>query len=107
LASGKAVARIGDHGTGICHLHSPALAFTTTFTTGSSVMTTDGIGVCVIGSTGLATCGHHTRATTGSGLCGATDGSFHRVGDTGVISEDASGNSTYTVTTGSPTMDSL
>ncbi|MDF2435465.1 MAG: hypothetical protein JWP44_5096 [Mucilaginibacter sp.] len=101
----RQVCRIGDQGEGICFAHDTPQNFTTTFTTGSAVMFADGIQICVVGTIGTTTCGHHTRATTGSGLSGATDGAIHRVGDVGVVIEDERG--TYTATTGSPSVDSL
>jgi hypothetical protein len=100
----KQVCRIGDTGQGTCFLHDPPRQFTTTFTTGSAVMFADGIAICVVGTLGTTDCGHHTRATTGSGLSGATDGAIHRVGDEGVVIEDTRG--TYVAITGSPFVDS-
>jgi hypothetical protein len=109
MATLKAICRIGDQGQGICYLHASPTAFTTTFVSnpGSSTITADGLEVCTIGAIGNATCGHNTRATTGSGASSDPNGNaFHRVGDTGVILQDTSGKSTYTATTGSPTCSS-
>lgn len=104
----KPICRIGDTGQGTCYLHSSPTAFTTTFYSNpNTTVTADGFEVCTIGALGHTTCGHTTRATTGSGL--STDilgNAFHRVGDSGIVVEDSSGQSTYTATTGSPTCSS-
>lgn len=99
------VCRIGDQGEGICYNHTEPTAFTTTFYTGSATVTVDGIQVCIVGTLGHTTCGHTTRATTGSGLSTAPEGELHRVGDVGIVIDPAGGN--YTATTGSPTTTSL
>jgi hypothetical protein len=104
------VARIGDQCAGICYLHTPALNFTGTFTTGSSISTADGQAICISNghTESTLTCGHHGISVTGSTLCTTTDGGgFHRIGDTGRVLEDTSGRSTYVVTTGSSTVQCL
>jgi hypothetical protein len=100
------VCRIGDQGEGICYEHPSPTAFTTTFVSNpGTTVTADGIEVCTIGAIGNTTCGHHTRAVTGSGQSQDINGNaFHRVGDTGIVIENPEG--TYTVTTGSPTVTS-
>lgn len=105
MAGTKAVCRIGDQGEGICYAHDTPTPFTTTFYTGSQIIDVGGIRVCIVGTFGHTTCGHTTRATTGSGLSGSTEGALHRVGDTGVVVENEQG--TYTATTGSAVVDSL
>lgn len=95
---GEPVARVGDRGVGICPNHGSPLVYTTTFNTGSPTATADGIPVCVVGSTGVSTCGHNTTALTGSSLCSSGGLGYHRVNDTG------QNFGTYTVTTGSPTV---
>lgn len=98
------VARIGDQGYGTCHNHDHPVDCTITFTSGDSYVTADGIPVCVVGSVGTTSCGHTIIATTGSSICVGTGGKgIHRVGDTGEVV----GGGTYTVTSGSPTVDSL
>jgi len=95
----QAVARVGDTGSGICTLHGVTpVAYTVTFTTGSPIGTLDGAAICVVGSQGLATCGHTTTALTGSATCTLGGLAIHRVGDTGTT-----GGGSYTVITGSPT----
>lgn len=96
----QAVARVGDHGVGVCPLHDSPVEYTTTFTTGSSTTTADGQPVCIVGSLGNASCGHQTIATTGSAVSVSNGQPVHRVGDTGHIVGAPGG--TYTVTTGSP-----
>jgi hypothetical protein len=108
MSSLQELCRVGDQGTGVCWctdgVHTPGIAITTTFTNGSVIATADGKQVCIVNLTkGQASCTHHTIALTGSGLCGTTEGEFHRVGDTGTIIEDTTGRSYYTATTGSPT----
>jgi hypothetical protein len=104
MATLQPVCRIGDTGQGICYLHASPTEFITTFYSNPGTTTTaDGLVVCTIGALGHATCGHTTRATTGSGQSQDILGNaFHRVGDTGVIIEDTSGESVYTAITGSP-----
>lgn len=94
----QAVARVGDTGSGICTLHGQTpVAYTVTFTTGSPIGTADGSAICVVGSQGIATCGHTTTALTGSPTCTLGGFAVHRVGDTGTT-----GGGSYTVITGSP-----
>lgn len=95
--SEQAVARVGDHGSGVCTLHDSPVAYTVTFTTGSSSATADGLAICVVGSQGVASCGHPTVALTGSSIVQVNGQAIHRVGDTGTT-----GGGTYTVTSGSP-----
>ena len=106
MATLKPVCRIGDQGTGICHLHDSPTPYTTTFISNpGTTVTADGIEICTIGAIGNATCGHQTVATTGSGQStDALGNAFHRVGDQGHIIGDTAG--IYTATTGSPTVSS-
>ena len=101
---GHAVCRIGDTGSGLCHLHGAnPVAYTTTFYEGSPTFTADGIAVVRVGDHGHASCGHTTIAISFSGVDDADGKGIHRVGDTGYIV--GSSISTYTAMTGSPTTD--
>lgn len=101
MASQK-VTRIGDQGVGICTLHGDVpVNYTTIFNTGSPTTNADGKPILRIGDHGLASCGHTTTALTGSGVYFADGIAVHRVGDTGTT-----GGGSYTVTTGSPNVDS-
>lgn len=100
------VTRVGDQGQGVCPLHDSPVAYTTTFTTGSSTTTADGMPVCIVGSLGLASCGHQTIALTGSSVSTSNGQPIHRVGDTGKIVGAGEGSGGYVVTTGSPTVSS-
>lgn len=101
----RKITRVGDTGEGYCSApsHEPNKHFTTTFRTGFAKMTVNGRQVCVIGTIGDTTCGHTTRATTGSGKSSLGGIRLHRVGDTGIVVEDP--GSTYTAITGSPNFD--
>lgn len=106
--TGQAACRVGDQGvwTSKCTLHDEPQEFTTTFTSGSAIADILGVPICINDLTiGLATCGHHTLAKSGSGDSGTSEGTVHRVGDVGIILEGGSG--TYVATSGSPIVDSL
>jgi uncharacterized Zn-binding protein involved in type VI secretion len=94
------VARIGDIGIGVCPNHGSPQIYTTTFNTGSAVLTADGKPVCTVGCFGTSTCGHQTTALTGSTIYKSNGLGIHRIGDIG------QNYGQYTVTTGSPTVQS-
>lgn len=97
---GQKVARVGDIGIGVCTNHSSPQIYTTTFTSGEATVKADGLPICTIGSFGNSTCGHQTTADTGSALIKLNGKPVHRIGDTG------HNYGQYTVTTGSPTVES-
>lgn len=80
---GQPLARIGDIVTGYCNGpgHPSGREFVGTWSTGSSVVTADGIGVVRVGDVGTTDCGHTFVAITGSPLSNVDDISVHRVGD--------------------------
>lgn len=92
-------ARVGDTGSGICYGHLVPTPFTTTFTSGANSCLVNGKPACVVGSTGITSCGHTTTATTGSSINYKEGKPSHRVGDAGVVD---GGLGTYIVDTGSP-----
>lgn len=106
----KSVCRVGDIGTGVCHLHGTPQEYTTTFTEAGSFGNLfegeiGGVKFVTIGTLGNASCGHQTIAITGgTSTCGGSGG-LHRVGDTGHIV--GSPESVYTATTGSDTFRSI
>jgi len=95
-------ARVGDIGVGVCPCHEPPLAYTTVFSeTGAATsVKTNGQSQVIIGTIGIASCGHPTTAETGSGTVNAEGSGVHRLGDTG------SNCGGYTVTTSSDDVDS-
>lgn len=97
-----AQARVGDTGRGVCYGHQTPIPFIVTFTDGVESCPTNGIPSCVVGSKGIASCGHTTTATTGSSSVTKEGKACHRVGDTGVVD---GGLGTYVVETGSPDTD--
>lgn len=95
------VCRVGDKGQGVCLGHKSPTPFTTTFITGD-ISTADGQPIATVGTLGQASCGHMTRATTGSSIVEAMNGQkVHRVGDQGV----SLAGGTYTAISGSPVVD--
>lgn len=91
--------RVGDQGAGVCYLHVVPVSFVTTFNQGDPKVNVDGKAVMRVGDFGSASCGHTTRALTGSSTVSGSNGQgIHRVGDTGEI---VGGGGTYTVTSGS------
>lgn len=90
------VARVGDIGIGVCPCHKVPTPYVTIFTTGASSVLADGSVVCIVGTVGIASCGHPTIATTGSPNVFAENSARHRIGDLGMNCGP------YTVSTGSP-----
>ncbi len=93
---GQKITRVGDTGIGVCPNHGSPQIYTTTFTSGTATVTSEGKAVCTVGSFGSSTCGHQTTALTGSSITKAGGKSVHRIGDTG------QNFGQYTVSTGSP-----
>lgn len=91
-----AVARQGDIGVGVCPLHNGPQGYNTVLGVGAVTVFTNGKSQANIGTPGIASCGHPTIATTGSGSVTAETKGVHRVGDSG------QNPGPYTVTTGSP-----
>lgn len=96
------VCRIGDSVTGTCRaaVVGHPRTFTGTWSTGSSVVQANGIGVVRVGDTGITDCGHTIQATVGSSAMTADGLPVHRVGDAVIIVQGGSGVSS----TGSPTV---
>jgi uncharacterized Zn-binding protein involved in type VI secretion len=79
--SAQFVARIGDTGHSICNGHSPnPIVVSFVWTTGSTIITADGLSVIRVGDICTASCGHTGRATTG-GSSTADGLALHRIGD--------------------------
>lgn len=97
---GQPIARIGDTIQGNCSKHGPVSG---NFTQGSNVCTADGIPVVLVGHAGVATCGHHFAASSGSSISDVLGVPVVRVGDS-VVFTDIAGSGT--VSSGSPTSDS-
>lgn len=97
---GQRVARIGDQVTAVCSVHGQV---TGTFNQGSNVGVADGLGICLVGHTGLLTCGHGFQATAGSHIMDVQGVPVVRVGDPVIVINGATGDGT--ITTGSPTVD--
>ena len=93
----RAIARIGDQAEGTCTAHDSPRHFVATITTGSGIVTCDGIGVARVGDTGVTDCGHTIRITEGSGIATALGIGLARVGDAVIVVEGGSG----VITTGS------
>ena len=74
----------GDIGIGVCpcHLLIP-IPYTTIFTTGAATVLINGKQASILGTIGIASCGHPTIALTGTSLSVATGVSMHRLGDIG------------------------
>jgi hypothetical protein len=93
------VCRVGDIGIGICYAHKHPVTFTTVFFQGDPITSVNDRQMMRIGDLGHTSCGHITRATTGSStVFGLGDQAVHRVGDKGIVLQG--GN--YTAVTGSP-----
>jgi len=85
----------GFIGVGVCPCHKSPQQYTTIFVTGAASINTNGVATAIIGSTGVASCGHPTVALTGAGTVLAEGSGVHRIGDTGANC------GSYTVLTGS------
>lgn len=90
------IARIGDIGQGTCPCHDDPQFYTTIFVTGAESVITNQAGTAIIGTVGVASCGHSTIALTGSSTVFAESQGVHRLGD---IGENCG---TYQVITASP-----
>jgi hypothetical protein len=88
--------RVGDIGVGICPCHRKPKSYVTVFSTGASTVLTNNRISCIIGTIGIASCGHPTVALTGSPNVLHQNKPAHRIGDTGANCGP------YTVITGSP-----
>ena len=82
----------GDIGTGICPCHLVPTPYTTVFVTGASTVMINGKPVTLVGSVGIASCGH----LTGTALSTTESAGMHRVGDSGANC------GSYVAITGSP-----
>lgn len=92
----KPVCRQGHIGSGVCYWHSGPTPYTTVFSDGADTVMTNGQVTSIIGTIGIATCGHPTTAHTGSGTVITAGEGTHRLADSG-----ANGGP-YTATEGSP-----
>ena len=95
----RAIARIGDQVTGVCLAHNSPRQFTATISTGSSIVTCDGLGVARVGDTGITDCGHTIQIIEGSTLASVLGVAIARAGDAVTVIEGGSG----VITTGSLT----
>lgn len=95
----KGVCRVGDQITGVCNasVHNGSRNFVGTWTTGSSVVSSEGLGVVRVGDLGITDCGHTIRAIQGSSIVTADGIGVVRVGDQVEVIEGGYG----TTTTGS------
>jgi hypothetical protein len=89
------VTTTGFIGIGVCPCHKSPQQYTTIFVTGAATVLTNNAQTAIIGTTGVASCGHPTVALTGAGSVLAVGGGVHRIGDTGTNC------GSYTVVTGS------
>ena len=88
--------RIGDIGIGVCPCHKSPVGYVTVFSTGASSVQTNNLTSCIVGSIGIASCGHPTVALTGSPNVFHENSAAHRIGDVGANCGP------YTVVSGSP-----
>lgn len=97
--------RIGDSITGTCNASATGhpRTFMGTWTTGSTTVFADGIGVVRVGDTGITDCSHPIVANTGSAISTADGLAIVRVGDAVSLPLGGSGNTT----TGSSVIDSV
>lgn len=99
------VAKVGDFGHGHCKAGHPgfpkgsAKEMTTEFVTGSLDVTLNGFPVALVGTIGATDCGHHTEAIVGCDTVIVNGVPIHRLVDTGIVTEDGSGD--YTTITSS------
>jgi len=90
------VSRVGDIGVGVCPCHTTPQPYVTVFSTGANSVLSDNLATCIIGTIGIASCGHPTIALSGSGDVMCEGISVHRVGDVGANCGP------YTVVSGAP-----
>lgn len=93
----KKVSRITDTASGTCNAHDSPVGWTGAFTTGSTLVKVDGLGVARVGDTGPTSCGHTFRAITGSAVVTADGIPVCREGDAVEVIQGGSG----TITSGS------
>lgn len=80
------IARIGDTGTGVCYDHEDPQEVTVRFVShAAETVRTNGRPTCIIGTRGIASCGHETVATEGSTTVFAEGIGVHREGDRGRV----------------------
>lgn len=89
----EGICRIGDTVTGTCKASASGhpRSFTGTWKTGSSIVTSDGLGVVRENDTGLTDCGHTIKAMGGSGALTSEGLKIQRVGDPVIIVEGGTG----------------
>lgn len=75
--------KLGDIGIGVCCCHDSCVNYTTVFVTGSDSVTTNKPASAIIGTVGIASCGHPTVALTSEELVRKENKGSHRIGDTG------------------------
>jgi uncharacterized Zn-binding protein involved in type VI secretion len=95
-----AIARVGDVGIGICPKHKSPKIYNVTFISGASTVNANGVPVCNMTTTGIATCGHPTTTISVSGTVYAEGTGVHRLGDSGM------NYGSYTVIAASPNVNS-
>ena len=88
--------RVGDIGIGICYCHLIPTPYVTVFVTGANSVQTNNLTSCIIGTIGIASCGHPTIALSGSPDVFLENSASHRIGDVGANCGP------YTVVSGSP-----
>lgn len=77
------ISRVGDIGMGRCPAHKSTKSYTTIFTVGSPNVFVNGRPCAIVGTVGMASCGHPTIALTGASIGFVNGSPIHRVGDTG------------------------
>jgi uncharacterized Zn-binding protein involved in type VI secretion len=97
---GAPIGRVGDIGIGVCPWHTSPVSYTTTISSGAATASADGKQIALVGSIGVASCGHPTCALSGSTIADVKGIKIHRKGDIG-----ANGGN-YVLVSGSPTSDS-
>ncbi|HRC96018.1 MAG TPA: hypothetical protein PK317_04415 [Coprothermobacter proteolyticus] len=75
--------KLGDIGIGTCCCHTTCVNYTTVFVTGADSVTTNLPASAIIGTVGIASCGHPTVALTAELLVTKENKGSHRIGDTG------------------------
>lgn len=97
--AGQPAGTVGSSGAGVCTAHRNPTPYTTTMK-GDAVPTVliNKLPAAVVGTTGIATCGHPTTALAGSATVIIGGRPAHRVGDTGA------NFGPYALVTGVPTV---
>ena len=91
-------AKIGDVGHGYCYAghvdveKGKPKEMHTTIVTGSNDVFINGVAVALLGSVGTTDCGHFTQATSVSSSVIVNGVGMHRLGDSGIVTDDGSGN---------------